>query len=109
MKMYTIDGALLCEQPEIRIDDKVYPVDDRKSTVEKIMKKSDEEQTGDGNMKMMEETLQLALGKDAAAEIAKMDLHFAAYLRVFETVMAIITGETPEEVSARFQERKKNA
>lgn len=103
MKMYTIDGALLTEQPEIRIGDKVYPVDDRKSTVEKIMKRT---ASGGDNMQMMEDALQLALGKEAAKEVSAMDLHFAAYLRVFETVSAIISGETPEEVRTRFQESK---
>ena len=37
MKLYTIDDKLLTERPEIRIGEKVYPVDDRQKTVEKIM------------------------------------------------------------------------
>ncbi len=38
MKLYTIDNALLTECPEIRIGDKVYPLDDRQKTAEKVMK-----------------------------------------------------------------------
>ncbi len=34
-KLYTIDGKLLTNTPEIRIGDKVYPVDSRTSTVKK--------------------------------------------------------------------------
>ncbi len=37
MKLYTIDNALLTECPEIRIGDKVYPLDDRQKTAEKVM------------------------------------------------------------------------
>ena len=35
-KMYTLDNKLLTETSEIRIGDKVYPVDDRVKTVKKI-------------------------------------------------------------------------
>ena len=36
--MYTVDNKLLTECPEIRIGDKVYPIDDRQKTVEKVQK-----------------------------------------------------------------------
>ncbi len=111
MKMYTIDGALLTERPEIRLGDKVYPVDDRKSTVEKIMKISQEQgsDSGMGYLKTMEEMLELALGKKGAEEIAAMDLRYAVYTRLVETIMAIISGDSPEEVRARFQKREETA
>lgn len=37
-RMYTLDKKLLCGSPEIRIGEKVYPVDDRKNTVKKVLK-----------------------------------------------------------------------
>ena len=37
-KMYTLDDKLLASSPEIRIGDKVYPVDNRVKTVKKVMK-----------------------------------------------------------------------
>ena len=104
MKLYTIDGALLTERPEIRVGDKVYPVDDRKSTVEKVMKMSRDASQGD--LKMMDETLRITLGADAANEISALDMPFPAYMKLFETVMAAITGETPDEVAQRFQDEK---
>lgn len=104
MKLYTIDGALLTDRPEIRIGDKVYPVDDRKSTVEKVMQMSKE--ANSENLTAMDATLTLTLGADAAKEIAALDLPFPAYMRLFETVMAVITGETPEDVAQRFQDEK---
>lgn len=104
MKMYTIDGALLTERPEIRLGDKVYPVDDRKSTFDRVAKRSDGADRGD--LQVMDDVLKMTLGEDAAEEIAAMDLPFPAYMRLFETVMAVITGETPEDVARRFQDGK---
>lgn len=101
-KLYTLDDKLLIGSPEIRIGDKVYPVDDRQKTVKKLMKlTSDKEKLADN----MDEALNLAFGK-GAKEIDNMNLPFPAYQRLFELVIAAMTGEEPEEVSARFQESK---
>lgn len=35
-KLYTLDGKLLTETPEIRIGEKIYPVDNRQKTVAKL-------------------------------------------------------------------------
>lgn len=102
-KLYTIDGKYLTGQPEIRLGDKVYTVDDRKKTVEKIVKIS---QSGKSDFEMMDEILKLAVGTAAFKEIADMDLSFSAYQKIFEVVMAAATGEEPEEVAARFQDAK---
>ena len=40
-KLYTLDGKLLTETPEIRIGEKVYPVDSRQKTVKKILALAD--------------------------------------------------------------------
>lgn len=104
MKLYTIDGALLTERPEIRLGDKILPVDDRAKTVKKIMSLQESE----GNIyEAIEKTFVLAFGKEAAKEIDDMNLPNVAYQRLFEIVIAAITGEDPDEVSARFQESKK--
>lgn len=34
-KLYTLDGKLLAERPEVRVGDRCYPVDDRQKTVKK--------------------------------------------------------------------------
>lgn len=105
MKMYTVDNKLLTECPEIRIGDKVYPIDDRQKTVEKMNKIASSAQR-ENMMEMIREVLKLALGKDAAKEIDDANYPFAASLRIFETVAAAMTGETPDQVSARFQSDK---
>lgn len=102
MKLYTLDEKLLCERPEIRIQDKVYPVDDRQKTVQKVSK-IDTQKDGGTN-----EVLKLALGARAAKEIDEMNLPFPAYLKLVELVIAAMTGEEPEAVSERFQTVRKS-
>nr|DAH89216.1 MAG TPA: hypothetical protein [Caudoviricetes sp.] len=102
-KLYTLDGKLLTETPEIRVREKVYPVDNRQKTVRKLMALNAEEKDVGAQF---DEALKLALGPDAFAEIDEMDLPFPAYEKLFELVMAAVTGEEPEEIEARFQEQK---
>lgn len=96
-KLYTLDDKLLIGRPEIRIGDKVYPVDDRKKTVDKLSK-IDSEDT--------DAILKLAFGEAAAKEIDAMDMPFAAYLQLVKLVVAAMTGEDEETVEGRFREAR---
>ena len=80
-KLYTLDGKLLTETPELRIGEKVYPVDSRQKTVKKILALAD-------------------------VEIDRMDMPFPAYQRLFELVMDAVTGQEDEPDKARFQAEK---
>lgn len=104
-KMYTLDNKLLVETPEIRIGDKVYPVDDRVNTVKKIQKMA--ESISDDLYGGISQTLTLALGPKAAKEIEDMNMPYAAYQRMFELVMAAITGEDADVIADRFQDKEK--
>ena len=104
-KMYTLDKKLLVGTPEIRVGDKIYPVDDRTKTVKKIMKLwEDEERASD--IDGIDEVFKLAFAPDDYKEINKMDLPFAAYQKLFMLVISAVTGEEPETVEGRFQEEK---
>lgn len=92
-KMYTLDKKLLCSSPEIRIGEKVYPVDDRKNTVIKVTKLFNDSK---GDVEKVDEALKLAFG-EKFKEIDEMDLSFAAYQKLFELVIAAMTGEDPKE------------
>lgn len=100
-KLYTIDEKLLVGGPEVRLGDKVYPVDDRQKTVKKLMKLVDKDASGEA----IDEALKLALGAKAYQEIDAMNLPWPAYQQLFEVTVAAMTGEEPEEVSARFQKK----
>lgn len=104
-KMYTLDNKMLTETPEIRIGDKVYPVDDRVNTVKKILEIS--KNVSDDIYGGISKVLDLALGKKAAKEIEDMDMPFVAYQKMFELVMAAITGEDVDVIADRFQDKKK--
>ncbi len=92
-KMYTLDKKLLCSSPEIRIGEKVYPVDDRKNTVIKVTKLFNDSK---GDVEKVDEALELAFG-ERFKEIDEMDLPFAAYQKLFELVIAAMTGEEPKD------------
>ena len=104
MKLYTIDDKLLTERPEIRIGEKVYPIDDRQKTVEKIMQQIPKSEDDRDVSKTIKEVFKLAFGPTAAKEIDERNLPFAAQQQVFEIVMSAITGESPAQVNKRFQE-----
>lgn len=93
-KMYSFDNKLLCGSPEIRIGDKVYPIDDRTSTVKKVLKFFKNKEND--NIDTADETLKLAFGKNYA-EIAAMDMPFSAYQKLTETVVSAMTGQEEEE------------
>ena len=99
-KLYTLDQKLLTNTPEIRIGEKIYPIDDRTKTVVKVTKMDS------SNPENISKILDLAFGKTAAKEIDDMNLPFTAYLKLLEIVIAAMTGEEPEAVSVRFQEAK---
>lgn len=104
-KMYTLDNKLLTETPEIRIGDKVYPVDDRVNTVKKILEIS--KNVSDDLYGGISKVLDLALGKKAAKEVEDMNMPFAAYQKMFELVMTAITGEDVDVIADRFQDKDK--
>lgn len=104
-KMYTLDNKLLTETPEIRVGDKVYAVDNRQKTVKKIQAVA-KEITNDNPYTSIDQALELALGAKAAKEIDEMDMPYPAYQRMFELVMAAVTGEDPDTIAERFQEQE---
>lgn len=107
-KLYTLDEKLLCGSPEIRIGEKIYPIDDRQKTVKKVLKLFDGKDNGDSdNMDKTEEVLKMALGKNYK-EIEDLDLSFNAYQKLAETVIAAMTGEDPENFEKREEEEKQS-
>lgn len=101
-KLYTLDHKLLTDTPEIRIGEKIYAVDNRQKTVKKIQEAAKAIGTDDP-YSGIETVLELALGRKAAQEIDELNMPYPAYQKMFELVMAAVTGEEPEEVGARFQ------
>lgn len=102
-KLYTLDHKLLTDTPEIRIGEKIYAVDNRQKTVKKIQTAAKDVQRDDPYVGM-EKVLELALGQKAAQEIDELNMPYPAYQRMFELVMAAVTGEEPDTIADRFQD-----
>lgn len=108
-KMYTFDKKLLCDGPEIRIGKKVYPIDDRKKTVKKLLKELNKLDKNDDSVIDSDELIiKYAFGENAD-EILEMDISFKAQQKLAEDVMAIMTGEDPEtegDTEGRFHDKE---
>lgn len=102
-RMYTLDKKLLCGSPEIRIGEKVYPVDDRTKTVKKVLKLFSDKNSEADDTENVEEALKLAFG-EKYKEIEELDMPFAAYQELVELVIAAMTGEEPKEKEESFPE-----
>lgn len=98
-RLYTLDEKLLCGSPEIRIGERIYPVDDRTSTVMKALSLFERGGSEGSDTDRYGELFSLAFGENAG-EIAEMDMPFAAYRRLAEAVIALMTGGEPEDKSS---------
>lgn len=104
-KMYTLDEKLLVGTPEVRIGEKIYPIDDRKKTVKKIIKMCDEN-ANKNDIDVIDEVFKLAFSAKDFKEIEGLDMSFNAYKELFELVLAAVTGEDPDKMADRFQKEK---
>lgn len=102
-KLYTLDGKYLTDTPEIRIGEKIYPVDNRTKTVKKILKMQKKRKGDDTDIDLIDEAVKLALGEKAYNDLNADELPFAAYQKIFELIMSAMVGEEITKDS-RFQE-----
>lgn len=103
-RMYTLDDKLLCSSPEIRIGDKIFPIDDRQKTVKKALKLFKESDTNSDEIEKIEELFQLAFGKNFP-EIEEMDLSFAAYQELAIIIISAMTGEDQEDIKKKKEKK----
>ena len=99
-KIYTTDGKLLCETPQIEIGGKLFAVDNRKSTYDKIQEAIEK---SDGSKSEERIILEYALGKAQMKEIDAMDLSVKGFMTLLTYVHAAIFDISFEEAEARFQ------
>lgn len=102
MKLYTVDGAMLTETPEIRLGDKIYKVDNRFSTVKRVGKA-----VGADPENEIEITLKECLGAAAAKEILAADYSISVMREIILMISAAVSDITVEEARARFQDASK--
>lgn len=96
-KIYATDGKIITESPKIQIGDKLYSVDDRQSTFEKINKSLQK------NPEDIGAVFALVFGKEQAAEIEKLELSVKGTQNLLIYVFAAIKGCEFEEAEKFFR------
>lgn len=110
--MRTIDTGITKDilngdnRPQLKIADKLYTVDNRQSTWDKIQDVTNNQEL-DNNEKN-NKIFELSLGVEAAKEIKDMDLPVENYIYLTFCIMAAITGEDPKELQKSSKESRKN-
>lgn len=96
--MRIIDTKILSgdNHPQLKVKDKLYTVDDRKSTFDKVQEAQSNANLTDKERELA--ILELTLGKKEAKEIMDMDLTVQEYQYFTYCIMAAITGVEPEEL-----------
>lgn len=96
--MRIIDTKILTgdNHPQLKVLDKLYVVDDRKSTFDKIQEVQKDESISEKERDR--KVFELALGKKEAKEILELDLSVKEYIYFTYCVMGAITGEDPDKL-----------
>lgn len=91
--------------PQLKIGDKLYTVDDRQSTFDKIQEVQAEKELTE--KQKTDKIFKLALGKEASDEILKMNLSVENFIYLTFCIMGAITGEDPKELQRSTKERSR--
>lgn len=86
--------------PQIKIGDKLYTVDDRKSTYDKIQKLQKEKNNAE---EIEKETFILALGEEATNEIYGYDLPVENFNYLMYCVLGAISGQEPDKIKEQVE------
>ena len=90
--------------PQLKIGDKLYTVDNRQSTFDKIQ---DIQANGElAEKERISKIYELALGKEAAKEIVEMDLPVENAVYLSYCIMGAITGEEPKKLKEKAEKNQ---
>lgn len=92
------------DHPQIKIVDKLYTVDDRQKTFNKIQEVQNDESLNEEDK--TREIYNLALGAEATNEILNMNLPVQKYIYLSYCIMGAITGEEPNVLLERAKNQK---
>lgn len=99
-KHIDISSRITMERPTVTFCGKTYEVNNTKNTMLLLQQYMSEDH---GDIETVGRTLEMLLGKDAAAELDALNLPLDEIKTVFIAVMAAASGEDYEEAEARFQ------
>ena len=84
------------ERPKLQVGDKLYLVDNRKSTFTKLMKIQSDKSLEEAVKEV--KIFELVFGKEATKEIIALDLCVEDYTNLTFYMMSAITGKNVEEL-----------
>ncbi len=90
--------------PQLKIGDKLYTVDNRQSTFDKIQDIQKDVTLTD--KEKQEKTYELALGKEEAKEINELDLSVESNVYLSFCIMGAVTGQDPDKLMEAAQKGK---
>lgn len=104
--MRIIDTKILTgdNHPQLKVLDKLYVVDDRKSTFDKIQEVQVDKTLSEKERDL--KVFELALGKKEAKEILALDLTVKDYIYFTYCIMGAITGEDPDKLMEETNPKK---
>lgn len=101
-KIIDISSKLTNEKPKLKLaEDKIYDINDRKNTI--LLLNQEMQSANLDDLTVIDEMIEILLGKDAAKEINDMNLSISAYQSIIIAIMAAITGEEYETAEERFR------
>ena len=89
--------------PQLKIGDKLYTVDDRQKTWEKIQEIQSNKTLAE--KERTSKIYELALGKEASDEINNLDLPVSSATHLSYCIMGAIIGENPDELEKQAKEQ----
>lgn len=90
--------------PQLKIGDKLYTVDNRQSTFDKIQDIQKDVTLTD--KEKQDKTYELTLGKEAAKEINELDVSVESNVYLSFCVMGAVTGQDPDKLMEAAQKGK---
>lgn len=90
--------------PQLKIGDKLYIVDDRQSTFDKIVEVQKDEKLSE--QEKTNKIYCLALGKENAKEINDLDLSVENNIYLSYCIMGAITGQDPKKLQEIAEKNK---
>lgn len=84
------------ERPKLQVGDKLYSIDNRKSTFTKLMKIQSDKSLEEAVKEV--KIFELVFGKEATKEIIGLDLSVEDYTNLTFYMMSAITGKNVEEL-----------
>lgn len=99
MEVIKTTGRFIHDRPTIELDNKLYPIDDRKSNIDKMQKDITKPENAG---KEDEVVIKALLGPEGYKAVLKLDLRMQDYQALIVILQSQVFGISEEEAKKRF-------